>query len=799
MIAWLLRLLAVLLLLAPVARAQAEPDYAAFDASASLVERLLEGGRAADFLLSSERDKLTAWRDIFIAAHDQAAPRLRTQTDQLDALGEPPEDGIEDARVAARRTELQDELRRLQAPEILAEEARVRANGLIAEIDAELRERQARALGERVAWPINPAVWPDAARALGDGLSGLALETRDALATREGLNRLLGIGPSAAFFGLVGLVLIFRGRGWSLRAERRLDDGQAARPGRRALDFLVSLGQVALPFLGVIMLVGAVDAAGLTGARLTRMTTALPVAALYIFVARWLADRFFPLVRDGVSGPLEVSPAIAAQLRWYANGLGWTFAAHVLALTFIGLTEAGPDASAALIFPVYVVEGLMMFGIGWRLRAEMRRANPSSEDPASFRDRIIGTVGQVLMALGVAGPCVAAVGFDAAADFLLRPAALTLALIGITILLQRLIFDIYAALSRAPDGRTDALAPVLLGFVLTLVALPVLALIWGARMSDLTEVWTQFREGFDFGDTRISPSDFMVFVLVFAVGYILTRLIQGGLRSAVLPKTRLDIGGQNAIASGVGYIGIFAAALIAITSAGLNLSTLGYVAGALSVGIGFGLQNVVSNFVSGIILLVERPISQGDWIEVGGQMGYVRDISVRATRIETFDRTDVIVPNADFISGTVINWTRGNSVGRIILPIGVAYGTDTHKVSDILLKIAREHPMVLHNPEPYVLFKGFGADALEFEIRAILRDINWVLSVQTEMNHAIAKAFAEAGIEIPFAQRDIWLRNPEALHPGAGSAQARSTTGPSDGWSEALRGEKPDILRGEDE
>ena len=381
----------------------------------------------------------------------------------------------------------------------------------------------------------------------------------------------------------------------------------------------------------------------------------------------------------------------------------------------------------------------------------------------SFARRLPNLIRRLLLVSLFLAPVLVSVGYVNAGQELTKSVILSLGLIITVIIIQDYVVDFYLMVLGEDEDNRDQLVPILLSFVLLLVSLPFFAVIWGVRQQELLEIWSNFQSGFELGTIKLSPGLILGFLIIFTIGYMLTRFVQSALQSTVLPRTSMDSGAQTAIISGVGYIGIFLAAIIAFSTTGLDLSSLAIVAGALSVGIGFGLQNIVSNFVSGIILLIERPVSVGDWIEVSGRMGYVRDISVRSTRIETFDRSDVIIPNADLVSGVVTNYTRGNTVGRLIIPVGVAYGTDTKTVEAILRDIAEAHPKILKDPGPSIVFQGFGSDSLDFEIRAILGDVNWMLSIKSEINHQIAERFAKEGIEIPFAQRDIWIKNPESL------------------------------------
>ena len=188
-------------------------------------------------------------------------------------------------------------------------------------------------------------------------------------------------------------------------------------------------------------------------------------------------------------------------------------------------------------------------------------------------------------------------------------------------------------------------------------------------------------------------------VLLLAL-LVVTRMVQRWLETELLPRTAIEPSLQLSIVTIFGYVGAIAAIALALDGLGFDLQKIALIAGALSVGIGFGLQSIVSNFVSGLILLTERPIRVGDSIVVKGEEGWVRRVRVRATEIETFDRASVIIPNSELITGVVKNWTRANTLGRVVIKVGVAYDSDPDAVRDILIDIARAHPQVVQSPPP---------------------------------------------------------------------------------------------------
>ncbi len=287
--------------------------------------------------------------------------------------------------------------------------------------------------------------------------------------------------------------------------------------------------------------------------------------------------------------------------------------------------------------------------------------------------------------------------------------------------------------------------------------------LWGYSDTFWSLIREGITEGFQLGPVRIIPINWVIGIVVFSVLVTLVRWLRNEVLPGWVRKSRIERGAQEAIVTISGYVGSIIAAIVGLSLAGVSFTNVAIIAGALSVGIGFGLQNIVNNFISGIILLFERPIRTGDWIVVGNTEGYVRKISIRSTQIETFDRADVIVPNSELISNQVTNWMLRDPWGRVIVPIGVAYGSDVEMVREVLMQAARNHPLVIADDirvsPPKVLFRGFGDSSLNFELRFFIRNVDQRLATQSDLYFAIEKGLREAHIEIPFPQRDLHLRS----------------------------------------
>ncbi|MCP5074332.1 MAG: mechanosensitive ion channel family protein [Rhodobacteraceae bacterium] len=748
--------------------AQSDPagfELEAFEKTAARAEEVITTGEASNDALDTLRGQLSDLRSLALAEQEKYTDRIATITQRMTALGAAPADGETEAPdVTQRRTDLQAELNEAMSPVLVAQEAYQRANGLIREIDDLMRQRTTTRLLKLGPTPLNPAEWWNAVAAVSGYTRQIVLEIGSNWQNESRRAARLTNAPIIAVLLAIGLLLLFRARVWSRQMLAYLNRN-ASLGATTAYSFVSSLAQLLFPIIGLFVLFNAIDLLDVFDLRGQFLLEAAVRAGIILFIGSWLSRSL--LQPNGRLPALVHLDAAKRRQAWRGiTLLGLVFALNALRHGIASGAELSKPVDAVLLFPLVLVGGWALIMLG-RVVSVAARASGGSEEANPFLTRVGILIGNLSVAAGVVGPVLSAIGYGEAGSRLVFATALSLVLMAGFYILFRLIGmltgqitqSVVSAGSEQESQRYGALFRIALGFAFICLAIPLLALIWGARVSDLQEVWLYLREGVSLGDTRISITDFLTFVLIFSVGFTLTRLLQSALRSTVLPNTKLDTGGRNAIVTGTGYIGIFLAAMVAITSTGLDLSNLAIVAGALSVGIGFGLQTIVSNFVSGIILLIERPIKEGDWIDVGAYSGYVRKISVRATQVDTFDRATVVIPNADLIAGAVTNWTHRTLTGRVKVPVGVAYDSDPRQVEEILRDIAEGHPMVLRNPAPSVVFMGFGPDSMDFEIRAILRDVNWMLSAKSDMNFEIVERFRAAGIEIPFAQRDVNLKN----------------------------------------
>jgi small-conductance mechanosensitive channel len=291
-----------------------------------------------------------------------------------------------------------------------------------------------------------------------------------------------------------------------------------------------------------------------------------------------------------------------------------------------------------------------------------------------------------------------------------------------------------------------------------LVLLPAILMIWGVYDSLEGAIKGLLALGFNVGSKHISVALVITSAGILYGSFLASWILQRLLMDEALIKRRVERGVRLSIGRLAHYAILTVGFLLALSTLGVEVTKITIVLSALGIGVGFGLQSIVNNFISGLILLFERPVRVGDTVEINGQWAEIRRIGLRATTIQTFDHADVIVPNADLVTNQVTNWTLSNRLVRACIPVGVAYGSDVPLVIETLMACAKENSRVSDIPAATVLFLSFGESSLDFELRAWVKDADYRLQVKSELHQEIDKRFREANIEIAFPQQDLHLR-----------------------------------------
>jgi small-conductance mechanosensitive channel len=763
--------------------APARPDIAepiaVWDAALTRIETELDAASGNPDALDAIRQELDELRRRVRSYAAQQSPRLTELEARLKRLGEAPKDGApaEPEPVAGQRAELRKAIGELSGALKAVQEALVRIGALDARIRDIRRELFSRRVLERGSSPLTPSLWRDIAQ---DAPVGF---TRMGYMLSNWWNDLpdqrLFIALALAAVAIWGLLSIFSYR--RIRHLRAWTEPEPPSDWRRA----ASAGRVIL--LRVMPTTAAAGFLyfGLTGAGLLspnaeRLAIAAAAALIIVVSAQSVTKTALAIVRPRWR-LLKLSDRTARALydrlmilaAFYGIDFFITAVNQAAYMPFSVMT--GQSFVSSVLFAALIISIL-------RIREEAAGAKARAVGPAYIRGPLW------LVALAILGA--ALVGYVSLARFI----AGQLIVIS-TILILAYLFIIWASAfgqsmsdDKAPAGawlrdnlgfdehRRDQLAlPVtlLLKAAIIIAAIPFILLLWGFDWYDIGAWFGQVLHGFELGGARISLAAIIAALLLFVALYIAAKFFQTWLDAAVLEQAGVDPGLRASIRTGVGYLGVALAAILAISYAGLDFSSLAIVAGALSVGVGFGLQSIANNFVSGLILLAERPIKVGDWIIVGGHEGIVTKISVRSTEIETFDRANVIVPNSMLISDMVKNWTLHNLTGRMPIHIGVHYNSDPEQVRDILLDVAKQHPLVLANPAPFVFFEDFGGNSLKFILYVYLANVSRSHSVRTDLRIAILKAFRAQGIEIPYQQTDVHLRDLDWIKKAIADRQSR--------------------------
>ncbi len=771
---WLLALATLAALLAQSALAQAPQSNADIRVRLQTIASVFEYVETG-ITANSRRSELTRLRDAIEPLRNEIGqiverlqPRFAELETRIKALGPAPakDAPAENAGVAEQRKQLGDQQAEIDG---LIKQARVlatRGDQLAGRIEEIRRARLADRLFERTMSILDPKLWLGAAQAIPSEIRAAMANSREWLNTVSQYDGVVQSALVAALMCIAAVFGIFFVQGWLTKFFAQSSDYPKDVPLprlRRAKAALRDsiLGAVALP-LAVYVVIEILSSFDFLIERAHQSALGILAAVTLYATGRALAGALLR-PHDLPRRVLNIRDETAARFYTYST-YSLLIAAVGASLNIVHRSLGAPRVM--LTATSAVMAGLIAAIIIRALLKTRAAVEEGKEDPAPnwmrFALWIVAAVilGSVLT------------GYIWLASFLtsrLIHAAIVIASAYVILSLINAYFDegLQAHTQRGRSFastlgiRTQSLelaAALFAGAARVLVFIVALFLIvgnWGTSLTDLAASFERASFGIEFGKLRVSLYDIAAAIGVLVVGIYLSRVLQRWLSDTVLPRTSLDTSLKNSIATIAGYMGVIAAISLALGRLGLNLENIALVAGALSVGIGFGLQAIVSNFVSGLILLTERPVKVGDMVNVKGNEGIVRRISVRSTEVETFDRASVIIPNSELITSAVTNWTHKDEVARISVKVGVSYDSDTEKVRDILLTEAKRHPRVLKEPEPVVFFMRFGDSALEMELRCIVNSANFRLSTSSDLHFAILKSFRDSGIEIPFPQQDM--------------------------------------------
>jgi potassium efflux system protein len=745
---------------APPEQAPIGPALDKLSASLKQIEASLERHDLTDADLQALRQQIDPVSNAVGDAVDRLTPRLAEIKTRLDQLGPKPDDSAppESPAVTAERADQQklynDTGELLKRGRLLA----VEADQTGATITARRRTLFTRSLFARATSIANPALWVNVGHETPADAAAIKAVFSDWIGGIN--NRLDGQQTKAFWGGLALILLLYLPLSWL--AGRVLPRHPAIPEPNRFRKILgawwVALA-VVVPALAMIFFIGLVfQTFDLTNARLQPFIQACAEAVLRIAAAAGIAHGLFAPARPNWRLPKLGDPVAAGIVR----------AAISLAciVSFTRLFEALNDIIGASLPVAVAMRGLtamvaaIMLGIElWRFGGGASADDCLGPEVAKQRDwfdllRVAAWAVTFAIAVSVLAGYAAFGSF--LTDQLFWAGAVACVLFMSIVLVEEAIgagvtptarFGRRLVTSIGVHRNSLELVGVLFSGVIRLALFVVAAVLvvapWGLQSSDVSIDFGAAFFGFKVGDVTISPFSIIIAVGIFTLAFAAFHAVLQWMDSKLLPRMNFDLGLRNSIRTSLGYVGFLIAAGLALSYLGLNFEKLAIVAGALSLGIGFGLQSIVNNFVSGLILLWERAVRVGDWIVVGGDQGFVRRINVRATEIDTFDRARVIIPNSSLITGVVTNLMRNDRTGRIVIPLTVPGSADPDKVREVLWSVAKANQLVLAMPPPQVLFTGMSASALNFELRAYIGDVETMFRVKSDLHFAIFKRFKE--------------------------------------------------------